>query len=150
MALQIPASLKSGHDALQATLNRAAREPGRTGEAARRVAKILDGHMLREEKFALRPLGLLKALGQGEAPEGLDEAVRLVQGLKREMAQMLDEHRHIAELLRLLAREARAEGRPEYVALAADLLAHAQVEEEVLYPAALLIGEYANRLPVPD
>jgi hypothetical protein len=143
MSLQVPLSLQSGHDALRATLKRAMREPGRSGEAARAVAQVLDGHMLREEKFALRPLGLLKELARGEPPAELADAAQLVQSLKREMPQMMDEHRQIAELLRILAKEAQAEGKPEYVAFAEELLVHAHIEEDVLYPAALLVGKYA-------
>jgi len=146
MTLQVPVSLKSGHEALTTALRRAMREPGGTGDAARRLASVMDGHMMREEKFALRPLGLLKALGRGETPADLAEAARLVEGLKREMPQMVDEHRQIAELLRLLAKEAEAAGKPEYVALAEELILHAHVEEDVLYPAALLIGEYARKV----
>ena len=143
MSLQVPDSLQSGHDTLRAMLKRAMREPGRTGEAARAVAQVLDGHMMREEKFALRPLGLLKELARGETPAELADAALLVQSLKREIPQMLDEHRQIAELLRILAKEAQAEGKPDYVAFAEDLLVHAHVEEDVLYPAALLVGKYA-------
>ena len=143
MSLEVPVSLKSGHEALRAVLKRAMREPGRTGEAARAVAQVLDGHMMREEKFALRPLGLLKQLARGDTPADLADAAELVQGLKREMPQMIDEHRQIAELLRVLAREAEAEGKAEYVAFAAEMLVHAHIEEDVLYPAALLVGKYA-------
>jgi len=143
MALQIPDSLKNAHAALHGGLKRAMREPGRTGEAARRIMQIMDGHMLREEKFALRPLGLLKALGRGETPPDLAEAVRMVDGLKREMPQMIAEHRQIAELLRQVAQDAEAEGKPEYVAVAEELIVHAQMEEDVLYPAAMLVGIYA-------
>lgn len=146
MALQVPESLKSGHEALRAALRRGMCEPGRTGEAARKVARVMDGHMMREEKFALRPLGLLKALGRGETPAELADAVRLIEGLRREMPQMVDEHRQIAELLRLLAQAAEAEGKPQYVALAEELIVHAHIEEDVLYPAALLVGEYANKV----
>ena len=146
MPLEVPASLKNAHDALHVGLKRAMREPGRTGEAARKVMQIMDGHMLREEKFALRPLGLLKELGLGQTPLELAEGARMVQGLKGEMAQMVNEHRQIAELLRQLAREAEAEGKPEYVELAEEMILHAQLEEDVLYPAALLVGEYAARV----
>jgi hypothetical protein len=146
MKLQVPVSLKNGHDALHAGLKRAMREPRHTGESARKVMQVMDGHMMREEKFALRPLGLLKALGRGETPAELAEAAELVAGLKREMPQMMDEHRQIAELLRLLARDAESEGLHEYVELAENMLLHAQIEEDVLYPAALLIGQYAARV----
>lgn len=144
MPLQVPVSLRSGHDAIYATLKRAMREAGATGEAARRLAQVWDGHMMREEKFAFRPLGLLKALARGETPEELATAAKLVEGLRRELPQILDEHRQIAELLRVLAGAAEAQGKPEYVAFAEDLIVHAHLEEDVLYPAALLIGEFAK------
>lgn len=146
MPLEVPASLKNAHDALHAGLKHAMREPGHTGEVARKIMQLMDGHMLREEKFALRPLGLLQELGRGETPADLAEAARMVQGLKSEMPQMVAEHRQIAELLRELAKDARAGGTPDYVQLAEDMIVHAQMEEDVLYPAALLIGEYAARV----
>jgi hypothetical protein len=146
MPLQVPASLKNAHDALHVGLKRAMRESGHIGEVARNIMQLMDGHMLREEKFALRPLGLLKELGRGETPSDLAEAARMAQGLKSEMAQMVNEHRQIAELLRELAKDAAAEGKPELVELAEDMIVHAQMEEDVLYPAALLIGEYAARV----
>ena len=141
--LKVPDSLKNGHETLHAGLKRAMREPGQTGETARKLMQVMDGHMLREEKFALRPLGLLKALGRGETPSDLAEAASLVSGLRREMPQMMDEHRQIAELLKLLAKNAEAEGKPEYVQFAEDMLLHAEFEEDILYPAAILIGRYA-------
>jgi hypothetical protein len=143
MPLQVPASLKNAHDALHVGLKRAMREPGHIGETGRKIMQLMDGHMLREEKFALRPLGLLMELGRGGTPSELAEAGRLAQGLKHEMAQMVNEHRQIAELLRQLAMEAAAELKPEDVELAEDMILHAQMEEDVFYPAALLIGEYA-------
>ena len=146
MPLQVPASLKNAHDALHVGLKRAMREPGHIGDTGRKIMQLMDGHMLREEKFALRPLGLLKELGRGETPSELAEAGRLAQALKSEMAQMVGEHRQIAELLRQLATQAEAEGKPDYVQLAEDMIVHAQMEEDVLYPAALLIGEYAARV----
>jgi iron-sulfur cluster repair protein YtfE (RIC family) len=120
------------------------REPGPTGEMARNVMQVMDGHMMREEKFALRPLGLLKALSRGETPAEVAEAARAVEGLREQMPQMIDEHRQIAELLREFAREAEAAGKAEYVVLATELIQHAHLEEDVLYPAALLVGRFAE------
>ena len=143
MSLQVPVSLKSGHEAIEARLKRAMSERGPVGESARRVARVLDGHHMREEKFALRPLGLLETLGRGETPSEFAQAEELIQGLKREMPQMIDEHRQIAEALRLLAKEAEAGNKPEYIVLAEEMILHAHLEEDVLYPAALLVGKYA-------
>ena len=62
------------------------------------------------------------------------------------MPQMIDEHRQIAEALHRLAKEAAAAGKADYVALAEDMILHAHLEEDILYPAALLVGEYAALL----
>jgi hypothetical protein len=85
----------------------------------------------------------LKALARGETPAELAEMVKLAQALRIEMPQMIDEHRQIAEALHLLASNAEAAGKPDYVALAEEMLLHAHIEEDVLYPAAVLIGKYA-------
>ncbi|HUN69407.1 MAG TPA: hypothetical protein VMU46_11445 [Burkholderiales bacterium] len=146
MGMQVPVSLKSGHEAIHAALKRASAEPGALGETARSVARIMSGHIMREEKFALRPLGLLKALSRGETPAELAEVAKLAQAFRLELPQMIDEHRQIAEALHLLASNAEAAGKPEYVALAEDMLMHAHIEEDVLYPAAMLIGKYAALL----
>lgn len=144
MTLEIPHSLHGGHESLRATLRQAMREEGPLGEVARRLAQVIDGHMMREEKFVLRPLGILKALARGDTPADLADAQHLAEGLPRALPQMMDEHRQVAELVPLLAREAEAAGRLEFVAFAEELLLHARLEEEVLYPAALLVGRYAT------
>ena len=146
MGIQVPVSLKSGHEAIHAALKRASAEPGALGETARSIARIMSGHIMREEKFALRPLGLLRALSRGETPAELAEVAKLAQAFRLELPQMIDEHRQIAEALHLLASNAEAAGKPEYVALAEDMLMHAHIEEDVLYPAAMLIGKYAALL----
>ena len=46
-----------------------------------------------------------------------------------------------------LADVARRERKPDQVAFANQLWLHARIEEEVLYPAALLIGEYLRIAP---
>ena len=48
---------------------------------------------------------------------------------------------------------AQAENRPEFARFAEKLILHARTEEEVLYPAAILVGEWlqrtANEQPAP-
>jgi len=146
MSVEHGHSLRSEHEALRATLKRAMREPGRTGEAARRLGSVADGHFLREEKFVLPLLAMLPALARGESGAQLALAEKLLQGLKSGMEQMITDHRVMAELLRELARAAEAEDKPDYVAFAEELILHAHAEEEVLYPAALVAGAYVKLL----
>ena len=54
---------------------------------------------------------------------------------------MLAEHGRIVEALRELVRAATEENQPGFAKLAQVLVAHAQEEEEILYPAAILVAE---------
>jgi hypothetical protein len=55
---------------------------------------------------------------------------------------MLAEHKAIVARLEGLTDAARKARKYAYVSFAEKLVLHAQMEEEVLYPAAILIGEY--------
>lgn len=143
MTPDIPQPLKAEHDELHEALVRATRAGGRTGEAARAVADALHPHFLKEEEYALPPLGLLARIAHGEDVSGAAEAaIAMAERLKAELPDMLDEHGRIVAALGALVEAARAEGRPEHVRFAEDLILHARTEEEVLYPATILLGEY--------
>jgi hypothetical protein len=141
MTSTVPKPLVVEHKALHEALKQATREPGPIGEAAKRVAQRLHPHFVKEEEYALPPLGLAAALARGEMPQGAEEALAMTDRLKRELPEMLAEHARIVEALRDLAAAAREANRAEYVEFAEQLVLHAQTEEEVLYPAALLVGE---------
>ncbi len=142
MKLIVPMSLKLEHDELHSELDRAAVEPGRVGQAAKAVAAALDPHFLKEEGYALPPLGLLSALAEGSVPGDAGPAIEMAGRLKRDLEQMLEEHRTIVARLKGLTDAAKMDGKPEYVHFAEKLTLHACMEEEVLYPAAILVGEY--------
>jgi hypothetical protein len=142
MPLSIPEPLKLEHDDLHQELVRATQAGGRVGEAAKAVAKVLHHHFLDEEEFALPPLGLLAQVARGEPVPDPDRAIALAQRLKRELPRMLSEHKAIVAALNELVAAARAEERPEFARFAEKLILHARTEEEVMYPAAILVGEW--------
>jgi hemerythrin superfamily protein len=69
--------------------------------------------------------------------------------LKAELPQMLAEHKAIVMALKNLIAVAEEEDAPELVRFAEKLMLHAQNEEEVAYPTAILVGEYL-KLRLPD
>ncbi len=146
MKLEVPRSLKIEHDELHSTLVRATKASGATGEAAKAVAAVLHPHFVKEEQFALPPLGLLAPLARGEWTPEMRDVLHLTDKLKAELPQMLSEHGAIVAALDKLAEAARAEGRAEYAEFAEKLKLHAQTEEQVSYPAAILVGEYVRRV----
>jgi len=141
-ALEIPRSLREEHGELHARLVAATKAPGRVGEAARAVAAVLDPHFVREEQIALPPLGLLRALADGRTPAAEMAAVLpLTDSLKAELPHMLTEHMAISVAVQRLGREAKAARNAEAERLADAIRLHALTEEEVLYPAAVLVGD---------
>jgi hypothetical protein len=70
--------------------------------------------------------------------------------LKSELRQMLEEHEAIVGALKSLVAAATDEKHPEIADFARRLMHHAMIEEQVMYPAALLVGEYVRlRLGTP-
>ena len=140
-SLAIPEAMKAEHDAIHQQLVRATKAPGRTGEAARALAQVLHPHFVREEQIALPPLGLLAPLARGEFTPAMAAVLPLTDSLRAELPRMLEEHRAIHAATNRLGDVARSESQAEAAALAETLALHAASEEQLFYPAALLVGE---------
>ena len=141
--IEIPGSLRIEHAAIHSALVDATKMPGAVGEAARKVADVLHGHFVREEEIALPPLGLLAWLAAGERLTAAETsaALSMTDALRRELPHMLDEHTRIRAAVQGLKAAAQSQRANRYAQLADDLALHAQTEEEVLYPAAVLVGD---------
>jgi len=130
------------HQELHKELNAATKAGGQTADTAKDVMKALFPHMLHEEEFAIPPLKLLPALARGEFDSDIEQVLLKTERLKAELPRMLDEHKHIVHALRKLLHAAMSEHHARYARLAQKLILHAQMEEEFLYPASILVGEY--------
>jgi hemerythrin HHE cation binding domain-containing protein len=144
MDLTIPGSLKAEHEELHEELVRITNLGAKTGAAAKAVAAALHAHFVKEEELAMPPLGLLPALAAGPVKSDMAKVVELTDKLKRELPTMLKEHQTIVGALDKLAEAAKAENKPAAEHFAAKLKQHAKSEEEVLYPAAIVVGEYVK------
>ena len=144
MEFKTPASLKAEHKELHEELTKATKAGGKTGEAAQAVAQVLHPHFVKEEEFAMPPLSLLPALAEGKLSADMKQVLVLTDRLKKELPQMLKEHQAIVAALQKLEEAAKAESKLDVTHLAEKLRLHAQTEEEVLYPAAVLVGEYVK------
>lgn len=142
MANRTPESLQADHRELREHLEKAAACPGRTGEAAREVMKVLGPHILLEQEFAMPPLCALERLARGDITPDMARFIDKTDAFKAELPRMLDEHKLIVETLRILMQAATAEKQPGAAQFAQKMILHAQMEEEIFYPAAILVGEY--------
>jgi iron-sulfur cluster repair protein YtfE (RIC family) len=139
----IPTSIQKEHDVIHSTLVEATKAPGRVGDAARKLAEVLHPHFVREEQIALPPLGLLARLvEESEVSDSEAELIlAMTDSLRRELPGMMEEHKQIRAAVDVLRQAAAAEGAIKYQELADQLALHALNEEEVLYPAAVLVGD---------
>ena len=149
MALKVPGTIKEEHLHLLGEVQHAASLGGETGSAAGRLLAVLRPHMEKEETLALPLLGLLRGLALAEAPSWVEEARALVVQFRQAYPGMLVDHAQIASLLGRLQEAATREGHPHVEGLAHALEHHARLEEEVLYPAALLVELALDRSPTP-
>jgi iron-sulfur cluster repair protein YtfE (RIC family) len=141
VTISIPPSVRAEHREIHAALERAASASGSVGAAARALAEVLHPHFVREEEIALPPLGLLGPLAAGERPAEMPAALAMSDSLRRELPRMLEEHARIRAAVEALRAAAQEERVANAERLADQLALHAQTEEEVLYPAAILVGD---------
>lgn len=143
LELKIPDALWARHAAFHAEFSRATKEKGKVGEAARAIEKLANAHFAKA-KDAFPPLALLPLLSDGKVSPEMRKVVPMAERLKADLSQIRREHRELIAGLKKLGEAAKEEGQTEYVRFAERLIWHIQEEEEILYPAVLLVGEYVK------
>lgn len=144
MNVTIPPPLKVEHDELHAELALLTKVPGRVGIAARDVATVLHPHFVKEEKFALPPLGLLPVVAGGNVTAEMAAITAMTDNLRAELPTMLQEHAQIAAAVAILIDAAQQLGNTAGLRFGERLLMHARTEELVMYPAAILVGNWVR------
>lgn len=148
--IETPQSIAAEHRELHEILERASGESGALGAAARELEAALAPHFRREEEIATPPLGLLPELATGQVTPQMRSVLPMTQALESELPQMLKEHQQIRSAAARFRSAADAAGRADFVRFSDQLAAHARQEEEILYPAAVLVGRYvAAKAPPP-
>jgi len=145
MNYPIPQPLQQEHEALHAELRNATQAGGAVGDAARALARLMHPHFVKEDEFALPPLALLQPLAQGAVTAEMADVLELTDRLATELPTMLAEHKTIVAALERLVDEAKRAERTDIVQFAHKLMLHAQTEEQVMYPAALLVGRFVRQ-----
>ena len=147
--LATPRALVTEHQQLRDALARAVADPGGVGDAARAIERLLTPHLRHEEQVVLSPLGLIRGLVDDEAVADPARVFAVVEQIERELPQLLQEHRAILDATRRFRDAAGRERKPQYLPLADDLWTHVMVEDQVLYPTAVLVGRYVKMAQDP-
>lgn len=139
---EVPATIMKEHTHLLDEINNLALLEDSTGRVALKLKELMTHHFREEEDYVLPPLGLLQMLAKGEVPLQADEIISLTEKLKSQSDHMLAEHQLIKAFLDEMMQIAAVEDHPEVSSLAEQIEKHALTEQEVYFPAAILVGEY--------
>lgn len=145
MKFTIPQTLQHEYEALRERLRQATQAGGEVGDAAKTLARLMRSHFVKEYQIVLPLLGLLASPARSEWNAEMAEVLTLTERLEAELPQMLAEHQTIVAALKTLHEAAARAGRTEIVAFAEALAEHARTEEEVMYPAAVLVGQMVRQ-----
>jgi hypothetical protein len=145
MKFEIPMPLQEVHEALHDQLRQPTQAEGQVGSRAKTLAKLMHAHFVKEDRIALPPLALLVALARGEATPEMSGVLALTDQLEAELPQMLAEHGAIVQALQELRETAERAGHSDIVEFAKALAQHARIEEEVMHPAAVLVGQVVRQ-----
>ena len=142
LSFQTPQCLKTEHEELHSDLKEIIKLGGDIGVSAEKIADLLHPHFLKEEEYGTPPLGLLTSLANGMLNSDMEDSLIMTRKLKQDLPEMKEEHKKIVNALKDLMIIARKNNNDEVQKFANKLIYHAQNEEEILYPAAILVGEY--------
>jgi hypothetical protein len=135
-------SLVEEHAETYGAVRQASGLGGELGVTARALSALLEPHVEKEQRFALSMLNVLPPLSRGEISADMEQWLLAANLLRAELETLKREHRAIAVAAAEFSRAAWAERHPEYALTAQRVVRHMRMEEEVLYPAAVVAGDY--------
>jgi len=139
---EVPSSIKNEHEYLLQQMHKLTLSRDSTGRIALKLDSLLQHHFQEEEDFVLPPLGHLSSLASGEIPERSIEVIQLTEKLKSQLNHMSAEHQLIKAWLGELKQAAVLDNHPQVIEFEKAVHNHATTEEEVYFPASILVGEY--------
>jgi hypothetical protein len=139
---EVPSSLKQVHESLLGKIHEVTLFQDSAGRAAVKLEELMRYHFKEEEEYVLPPLGLLPLLASGQLPEQSSHVILLTEKFRSQSAKIYAEHQMIKALMDEMMQADGNKSHPEIMEFENELLKHATAEEEVFFPASLLVGDY--------
>jgi hypothetical protein len=136
-----PITLLQEHAELHTGLDTAASLPGETGAAARRVLTLMNRHFQDEQRRVYPLLTLLPMLSKQQVEPWMAELLPMADRLRTDIDEIRRADIEISDALDTLKTAAWRESHPEVAFLAKRIRHHDMMDEEILYPAALVVGD---------
>jgi hypothetical protein len=144
---ETPSAIREEHEEIMSELRSASKLENGTGLAVRELLKILEPHFQKEERLAMPILGTLSEFASGDQTISLAMVLGATREMRSEYNEMLAEHKQLHPYIEHVKGAAECDENEKVAHLMEGLAHHAKMEEEVLYPAALLatrMAEYLN------
>jgi hemerythrin superfamily protein len=103
---------------------------------------VLKYHFSEEEQYVFPVLATLPELAAGNIPEKSDSIVGLTMRFKSNSAKLLAEHQIIKSLIEEYKLRAKTQNNTGFEEFEKALAEHATAEEEIFFPATVVIGDY--------
>jgi len=147
MDLETPLSLQKEHEDLHSQMAEVRKLGGKTSQALERLVETMHHHFVYEEERAMPVLALIKELALKPHPPVIDQnlakkAIKLADDWADKYNDMVKAHEKICKAAEELAEVALEENQTAAVEFSDMLINHAHVEEDVIYPAVILVGKY--------
>lgn len=142
---EVPACIKEEHERLLRQMEKLTVLKDSTGRVAARTLQLMQHHFQEEEDYVLPPLRTLPLLASELIPAHSAEIIRLTEKLRSQLAHLNAEHQMVRNHLEELRLAIAYDKRPDISMLEEEVARHARVEEEVYFPAAILVGEYLKQ-----
>ncbi len=139
---EVPSSIKKTHVSLLEQIHKMTLYKDSSGRVALKLEELMQHHFKEEEDFILPSLGLLPLLANGQIPGQSKDVILLSENVKSLLNHLSAEHQLIEAFIKELKQAADKEKLPEIIEFQKEVQKHASSEEEVFFPAAILIGEY--------
>ncbi len=140
--LPAPRSLRLSHNDARVELVGATLEGGRIAVAARRLAQVCLPHFDEEEKSVFPALGLLPELMQGMVRAEMMQVLPLISAFSAKHNALIHQHQSIQSAIDALLAAAQRERNRQVAEFALNMRVHERIEDEVIYPALIMIGMY--------
>jgi len=146
--LTVPDALLLGHDEARADFVRASKHGGRIAKAGERLAQLCLPHFEHEEGIVFPVLALLPDLERGTLRRRMMELMPLISDFRAMQDAMRGHHQEMASALEEFLQAAHREKSREFTDFAHNLRAHERIEDEVIFPRVILIGNYLQEILV--
>ena len=139
---EVPSSIKKTHAHILEQIHKMTLYKDSSSIVALKLEELMVHHFKEEEDFVLPLLGLLPSLANGQTPEQNKDLTLLGERVKSQLTHMSVEHQLIKAYIEELKQASNKENLAEIIEFENDVIDHATSEEEVFFPASILVGEY--------